>query len=381
MKKEDVISLVIYLIMIAVAIIVGLTVVQDAFSTNYNLNMSPYLFAILTIVVGLLLNIIMLEVGHVIGAKLGHYRIMAFNVLGFCWMKKEGKWKFGFKDFDGLTGETKVAPKSEKSKLTAYIWIPVALYAIELAACIVIYTLGTGKGLDPRSPLKWMTISSILLIVISSMIALYNLAPFKLDSMTDGYRLTLMSKKENMEAFNELMRIQALQQEGKEVDKIKIFPEITEFTASINLISVYQELEKSDYKKADELIDMIIVDPKKVSSATYNRLLAQKLYIKIVTLPLEEVKEYYDKQVTDETRKFISNDLSMESLRTYILIAGLLDESNGEVEFAKSRSHKALKRTLTSRVKVEEKLYNDALDKVYEAHPEWKQEENNSEAK
>ena len=93
MKKEDVISLVIYLIMIAVAIIVGLTVVQDAFTTNYNLNMSPYLFAILTIVVGLLLNIIMLEVGHVIGAKLGHYRIMSFNVLGFCWMRKEGKWK------------------------------------------------------------------------------------------------------------------------------------------------------------------------------------------------------------------------------------------------------------------------------------------------
>ena len=368
--------------MIAVAIIVGLTVVQDAFSTNYLIEkyMSPYLFAILTIVVGLLLNIVMLEVGHVIGAKLGHYRIMSFNVVGFCWMRKEGKWKFGFKDFDGLTGETRVAPKSEKSKLTAYIWIPVAMYALELAACIIVYTLGTGKGVSPTSPLRWMSISSILLIVISSMIALYNLAPFKLDSMTDGYRLTLISKKENMEAFNELMRIQALQQEGKEVDKIKIFPEITEFTASINLISVYQELEKGDYQKADELIDMIIVDPKKVSSTTYNRLLAQKLYIKIVTLPLEEVQDYYEKQVSDETRKFISNDLSMESLRTYILIAGLLDESNGEVEFAKSRSNKALKRTIPSRVKVEEKLYAEALEKVYNAHPDWKQEEKSPEA-
>ncbi len=381
MKKEDIISLVIYLIMIAVAIIVGLTVVQDAFGTNYNLNMSPYLFAILVIVVGLLVNIIMLEVGHVIGAKLGHYRIMSFNFLGFCWMRKEGKWKFGFKDFDGLTGETKVAPKSEKSKLTPYIWIPVALYAIELATCIVIYSLGTAKDVDPRSPLKWMTIASILLIVISSMIALYNLAPFKLDSMTDGYRLTLISKKENMEAFNELMRVQALQLEGKEVDHIKIFPEITEFTASINLISVYEELDKGNFAKAEELIDMIIVDPKKVSSSTYNRLLAQKLYIKIVSLPLEEVKIYYDEQVNDLTRKFIADDLSMESLRTYILIAGLLDESNGEVEFAKSRSHKALKRTLPARAKVEEKLYNEALEKVYAAHPDWKQEENKPETK
>ena len=121
---------------------------------------------------------------------------------------------------------------------------------------------------------------------------------------------------------------------------------------------------------------MIVEDPKKVSSQTYNRLLAQKLYIKIMTLPLEEVKEYYDKQIGDETRKFIANDLSMPSLRAYILIAGLLDESNAEVTFAKSRKDKALKRTNTGRRQVEEKLYQEALTKVYSAHQDWVQENN-----
>ena len=120
---------------------------------------------------------------------------------------------------------------------------------------------------------------------------------------------------------------------------------------------------------------MIIVDPKKVSSTTYNRLLAQKLYIKIMTLPLEEVKTYYDKEINDNVRKFIANDLSMESLRAYILIAGLLDESNGEIEFAKSRKDKALKRVAPGRKEVEQKLYDGALNKVYEAHPNWKQPE------
>lgn len=373
MRKEDLASLVIYLVMIAAAVIVGLTAVQSVFTAHYHIGMVSYVFAIIVIVVGLLFNIVMLEVCHVIGAKIGHYKVLSFNVIGFCWFKKEGKWHFAFRDFDGLTGETRVAPKDEKSSLKPYIWIPVLMYFVELIGCIVLYTLSEDKNLSFYSPLHWMAVASILLIVISSMIALYNLVPLKLDSMTDGYRLTLISKKENVEAFNELMRIQELQIEGKEIGEIKVFSEITEFTASINLMSVYEELNKGNFARAEELIDMICVDPTKVSSQTYNRLLAQKLYIKIMTLPLEEVRKYYDESINDNVRKFIANDLSMESLRAYILIAGLLDESNGEVEFAKSRKDRALKRS--SRATIEQKLYDGALAKVYEAHPDWKKQE------
>ena len=375
MKKEDIASIVIYLLMIGAAVIVGLTAVQEVFRQYYHISFNNYVFAILVILSGLLLNIFGLELFHVIGAKIGHYRILSVCVLGLCIYKKGGKWKFGLKDFDGLTGETKVAPKDENSKLGAYVWMPVLMYFVELISCIVIYTLAGDKNLPITSPLKWMAVAGILWIVVSSMIALYNLVPIKLDSMTDGYRLTLISKKENMEAYNELLRVEAAQIEGTEVGEIKIFENITEYTASINLISVYERLNEGDYEKAEQLIDMIIVDPKKVSSQTYNRLLAQKLYIKIMTLPLEEVKAYYDKEINDNVRKFIANDLSMESLRAYILIAGLLDESNGEVEFAKSRKDKALKRVATGRKEVEQKLYDEALNKVYEAHSDWKQPE------
>ena len=100
-----------------------------------------------------------------------------------------------------------------------------------------------------------------------------------------------------------------------------------------------------------------------------------------MTLPLEEVKKYYDESINDNTRKFIANDLSMESLRAYILIAGLLDDSNAEIDFAKSRQHRALRRTIPARVKIEEKLFSDALEKVYKAHPDWKQEEPGEEDK
>ena len=373
MKKEDIASIIVYLLMIGAAVVVGLTAVRDVFLAHYHFSLNNYVFAILAILAALIVNIVGLEVFHVLGAKAGHYKILSVNVLWLCLRKKDGKWKLGFKDFDGLTGETKVAPKDEKSKLGLYVWLPVLAYFVELIACIVIYTLAGDKSIAPtESPLHWMAVAAILFIVVSSMIALYNLVPIKLDSMTDGYRLTLISKKENMDAYNELMRIEALQLEGKEVGEIKVFSDITEFTASINLMSVYEEYKKNNYARAEELIDMIIVDPKKVSSQTYNRLLSQKLYIKIMTLPLEEVKVYYDKQIDDSVRKFIANDLSIESLRTYILIAGLLDESNGEVEFAVSRKDRALKRAAPSRAETEKLLYENALKKVYDAHPDWK---------
>lgn len=375
MKKEDVASIIIYLLMIAAAVIVGLTAVKYTFEHHYFISFNNYLFAILVILAGLIVNIVGLEVFHVLGAKLGRYQVLSVNILWLCIQKKQGKWRLCFKDFDGLTGETKVAPKDEKSKLGLYVWLPVLMYFVELIVCIVIYSLAPTDGSSSTSPLHWLAIAAILFIVVASMIALYNLVPIKLDSMNDGYRLTLISKKENLEAYNELLRIEALQMEGKEVGKIKVFSGITEYTASINLISVYEELRVKNYEHAEELIDMIIVDPKKVSSHTYNRLLAQKLYIKIMTLPLEEVKIYYDKQINDNVRKFIAYDLSMESLRAYILIAGLLDESNGEVEFAKARKEKALKRVAPARVEIEKQLYEDALKKVYEVHPDWKVEQ------
>ena len=87
MKKEDIASVIIYLIMIGAAIIVGLTAVQSVFQSHYHIKMVSYLFAIIVIIVGLLLNIIMLEVFHVLGGKAGKYNIVSFNVLGFCFYK------------------------------------------------------------------------------------------------------------------------------------------------------------------------------------------------------------------------------------------------------------------------------------------------------
>ena len=376
MKKEDIASLIVYVLMIALALIIGFTLVSGMFR-SYNQAfgstfLNPYIFAILTIVVGILINALGLELGHVLGALAGGYSIVSFNVFGFCWAKKDGKFKFSFKDFDGLTGETTIAPKKEKANPKLYVWFPLFLYVIELIACVVLYTLGSNKGIDQTSPLIPLGTAAIIVITLSSMMAIYNFVPVKLDSMTDGYRLTLISKPVNVEAYNELLRIEDAQRRGVDYGKVKVFDEITNFTASLNLVTVYEKLGAKDYDEARKLIDKICENPEKISKSTLNRLIAQKLYITIITKPLEEAKQYYDSEVDDTVRRFISNDLSMESIRAYVLIAGMLDESLGEVEFANSRKEKAMKRALKSRAEVEETLYKDAINIVNEAHKDWK---------
>lgn len=373
MKKEDIASFIVYILMLTIALLVGLLVIQPIFQSGTVFSgpagMS-YLWTFLIILGALLFNIIMLEVFHVLGGKAGKYNIVSFNVLGFCFYKAASKWKFAFRSFDGLTGETILSPKSEKSSPKAFVWFPLLGYLVELIVGIILYSIGSGKG-NTDSGLKIVAITAIVFVAVSSMIALYNFVPLRLDSMTDGYRLTLISKPINVEAYNELMRIENLQREGKEIDNIKVFDEITEFTASLNLISVYDNLGKRNFYEAEKMIDKIIENPDKISNATRYRLLAQKLYIKILTLSLEEASKYYEENIPDEVRRFISNDLSMESVRAYVLIAGLLDESRGEVQYANSRKSKAMKRALTSRANIEEELYNDAINKVKEAHPDW----------
>ena len=91
MKKEDVISLVIYFLMIAVAIIVGLTVVRDTIANVSFAPMNPFLAVILIIVCGLIINIVGLELLHFAGAKMGGYKVFSINFLGLCFETTNGK--------------------------------------------------------------------------------------------------------------------------------------------------------------------------------------------------------------------------------------------------------------------------------------------------
>ena len=77
MKKEDITGIIVYLVIIVLAVVFGLTVLQKHASES-TLSGFPYvLYIVGAVLSGALFNGIMFEMAHVLGAKLGKYEILS----------------------------------------------------------------------------------------------------------------------------------------------------------------------------------------------------------------------------------------------------------------------------------------------------------------
>ena len=372
MKKEDITGIIVYLLIIVLAVVFGLTVLQTH-SAESTLDGFPYVMYIIGAVLsGTLFNGILFELAHVLGAKAGKYDIISINILGLCFYKNdEGKRKVKFASFDGLTGETRIVPKKDmvdKANPYPYLFFGSLFFAVEAIAIMVVFAVLRNSQDDG---LKDVAYGLLTFGAIGFVILLYNILPLRVDAMTDGYRLTMVSNPKNKEAFNELLRVEYEIEQGNTDIEIKVFDEITNFTADLNLNRVYALLDKKEYKAAEEILDKIIAAKESVSAKVHIRAVAQKIYINLITKSLEDAKEYYDKEVPVAERREISNDVSMASIRAYLLMSGLLDKSRSECIIALNNVYKAFKQTPKNRQETEVTLFNEALERVVTAHPDW----------
>lgn len=372
MKKEDVLGLIIYLIIIALAVVFGLTVLQTHSPNSTFSGFGYVLYVGISVIVGIVLNAIIFELAHVLGAKIGKYDIVSVTVLGFCFYKEQNKTKFRFASYDGLTGETKIVPKEgmvDKANPYAYLFFGSLFFVVEAIAVMVVFSVfRSADGFLSDLAYALLTVGAIGLVIL-----FYNILPFRIDSITDGYRLTMVSNPKNKKAFNELLRVEYEMQQGNNVE-IQVFEEITNFTADLNLNKVYALLDEKQYKQAEEILDKIIAAKDGIDAKVYIRARAQKIYINLITKNLEEAREYYDKEVPVSERREISNDVSMQSIRAYLLMSGLLDKSRSECIIALNNVYRAFKHTPKNRQKVEVALFNEALQKVCAAHKDWELE-------
>lgn len=368
MRKEEIRSLVLYMLMIVVALVVGLAVIRPAMSEYGPSNMSDLLFIIIVVVIAYLFNAFALEILHVIGAKMGGYKVTSVNILWLCIYNNGKAWKVGFKEFNGICGETKITPKKEKTNANLLSWLPLFGFAAEIATCVVV------NSLAKSSSATWLAPGALVFLLITSLIAFYNFIPLKLDSFTDGYRIRLFSRPVNIEAYNQMLIIQDKQRLGEIVEKIPVFSEITEYTAEINTSAMFKDLEDGNLKEANEIVDRLLENKKVFSDNDYNRLVAQKVYIAALTCEKEEAKKIYDEICPIEARRFIANDNNLQTVRAYMMIAGMIEESQSEVEYAQGKVEKAKRRAPASVILTEEKLLESTLDLIYKTHPKWTKE-------
>lgn len=375
MKKENITGLVVYFIILGLAIVFGLIVLKQYFEDpGVGTRLESWQFALFilgAVLAGAIVNSILFEIAHMIGAKAGGYKIVSVCILGLTFYKLEGKTKIRFGQYDGLTGETKITPKpglKKEANPTLYLLLGSLLFVIELLAAIFVFAyITTKEGMDKKWAYFILTAA-----IVGAMILLYNIIPLKLDSMTDGYRLRLCSGQKNRKAFNNLLRLE----NGEKVeDGEDEAMELSSFSKDLKLNHLYELLNVRDYEGAEKVLDEEIIADPKVSKNVYLRARAQKIYIHIMTKPLEDSIKFYEESVSLQERRAISDDVSMDCIRAYILMSGLLDKSRSECYLALKKLLRAYKAVPEARKELERKLFNEGLQKVIEAHPTWELEQ------
>ena len=377
MKKQDIAGIIVYVIILALAAVFGLVVIRE-FASKSGMDTGIFiLFIAGAIISGVLFNSILYELGHMLGAKIGGYKITTVSILGFTWYKENNKTKFHFASYDGLTGETKILPKENGKKPSnpvPYMIMGTALYSIEVVAIVLLFSIFTRSGAPAYQ--NRLAYFFIIIMAVGGVVVFYNIIPFQLDSMTDGYRLRLVSGKKNKEAFNKML-LGETNEENTNGEENNEHVE-SSFSGDLKLNQVYICLNEDKYIEAETLIDEIIEEAKtnkKVSNKVLAEANANKIYLMFINKGFEATKAFCDENLKLHDKKDLSEESSFPFLRTYILVSALLDRSHSECKRTLDKVYKAYKRTPEGRRPLESKLFNKALDLVIEKHPDWNVEE------
>lgn len=375
MKKEDVSGLIVYLLIVGLALVFCFTVLREHSSSSGMEFFEYWLFIVGAVLSGVVLNAIIYELAHLLGAKVGRYIVLSCSILGLTFYKDpEGKIKVRFGSFEGLTGETKILPDPNAKKEPnprPFLLFGTLFYFVEIIAVITIFSVFSNPSYT--TVVRNLSYFILTMGVVGGVILLYNIIPFRLDAVTDGYRLTMTTNSKNKAAFNELLRVEYEISQGNPEVEIKTFDTITNFTADLNMNKVYVLLDQGKYQEAEEIINIILTGEGEISPKVYLRALAQKIYIELMTKSLDEAKNYYQNEIDLKLSREISRDVSMPSIRTYILISGLMDKSHSETILTLNNLGRAYRATPKKRRAIEASLFNMALKKVMEENPKWEE--------
>jgi hypothetical protein len=374
MKKNDAMGYVAYLLMLVIAVVVGFAIIRPIFSSSTYAGTQPMpgvLLVFLALLVGIVFNAIILELGHLVGAAIGKYEVRSCAILGVQFKKKEnGKTKVGFASFDGITGETVIVPKDAKKSNPAHtIYMPMFFLLAEVVALVVFMVFCQTRVAQAEYVWEWWYVFSLVVLTVGGMIFLYDIFPAPLDSKNDGYLLTILTNPTNKEAYNQMLLAQDRLSKGLPSGDTPVYDSVTDFTSKINEITLYQKLGAKDYEGALAIIEKTLACKNKVSDGVYHKAQAQKTAIILLTKPLEESKQYFIDLPLEE-KKYIASLNNAPSVRAYLLASGLVEESLSESEAALNKADSAIHRSGEYK-KVEQGLLQDAVAKVLSSHKDW----------
>ena len=370
MKKNDFATIIAYVLMLGVAILMGLLVIKpvlDEFGNAINGSIHYIVLVILSLMAGVVLNALLLEFGHLLGARVGKYEVLSCVILGFGMKKTKEKKKFGFHTFEGLVGETTVRPLDPKnSSLGAYVFFPVLGLIIEVTVLMIIRNVASKQGGD----LAWLQVLSLTMLSVGIMVFIYDLFPAHIDSENDGFLLTLIGNPANRYAYNNILLQRYATNFGVEAPEPVVYDEITEFTAALNIISVTRLLVDGKSKEAEAILEHHLNPEARIPSAVKAEAMAYKLAILLERKDKAAGKKYYD-ELSDAQRRYIADMMTMPALRCYVLIAAYIENNEDECNYAIDKVSRVLKTCLPEVLEAEKTLIDSEVKEIREQHISW----------
>jgi len=364
MKKEELTTLAVYAVMIAIAIFVGVNIIAPAFLRLGITGISQYGYAIVTIFGAFIINVVALELGHVLGALLGGYAINTVNILGLGFVRSKEGFRIKLQPYEGLTGETTVTPKAKKIKPRLFLWGGLFVYLIEIILALVV-----AYGLF--NELQWGRYASIVVVAVGGMLMIYNFMPFKLDTVTDGYRLATLTTTQGNAAYVELQRIEKAYKEGKDPQPFQVGKDLNNLTIQIYFHKIYQALVDEDYARAAKDLKLVLTSPR-LGETLQQKIFVLQTFIYFMEAKPKTASTYYYK-LDSKQRKYLSHDANMITLTTYLFVSGLIEESYSEASYTFERQHVAIKKIHESGRKAAESiLFNRVLKLVKKKNPTWR---------
>ncbi len=366
MKKAPNFSLLVYAVFLVALYFIGTSILAPAQTA---LGSQSFLFFISAIVICFIICVFLMELGHIIGAKIGGYRIVSVSFMWLMFRKNKGKMQVKLHSFDGFTGETIIAPKKEKANPLPYFWGGTILLLIVLVLGIALPNL-LPKTLEGKT-FACLKYGSYVLSIIAGLLIVYNILPFQLDTKNDAIMMKNVTK-ENVAVFNNLCALKEALYKGEILPAdIEPLEDVDYLKGQWNYYAYLANTYQGNYVKAEEIIDGMIAKSEKLPEDLYRELLVAKIFLIIMGRSVDEAKEYF-KNLNQSQRKLVNEFNSVEGCRNYFALLALVIESKEDATTA-YKKYQSKKKSLLEEGRLfdEEQMMSIVVNKIHELHSDW----------
>lgn len=301
---------------------------------------------IISIIIGLVLTIILHEIGHLVMGLLTGYSFVSFGVLNLLIMKENGKLVKKNARFKGALGSCQLSPPdmaNEKFPYKLYFVGGVFVNFIVAAICFSLFFRLA------NSTQFWAGVF-LVIGVVNGFLGLGNLIPSKYDANDGYYLLSLGSAKNKEERFRlwRQFRVQALQSTGcRPRDIPPAYFEWADINDTIDNPFVFAAAvlqyeywaDKGEMKQAREVLQTIYNNIGHSLSAYQIAIVPELLFHELIGECREdEISRYYTTEV-DRVMKLSSSNEGIQ--RTLYAYARLVTKDAAEAEKRLDLFHKA----------------------------------------